>query len=386
MQKLSWNQFKLFAFSLPLAIAIFASCPAAFGAADIAGPSLGSSGVSEDAQKLISNKKWAEAAVVLRAELAESAPAPAEKIAVLLSRALVFSGRREEALAVLSQTLSREKSAPLKRELIQKIRITAQVFLTNTDFQLHQDGVNLMMARKYRAAREKFDKALEQEPTNVANLIRVGQCMALGGDYDSAAERLRLAERLDPYEPEVRLWLGRALHQRGEIAEATEELKAAYDEQPGSEIAATWYAETLVSHGQKNEALRVLENDVEQRPDNVGSLVSLARMRIKALQGVANASNKDALAAAWQSRRELQLALSRLPTYLDTASSSVVPLPGSPETPDTTGITPPAPAPANDLAVDQRRPEDELKREIERLMSDADARIERLTAASPLAH
>jgi predicted Zn-dependent protease len=341
-------------------------------------------GIPDDAQSLMNAKKWAEAAIVLRAELAQS-PAQRRQISIALSRALIFSGRREEALSVLSQALSRESSASVRKSLTQKIRIFSQIFLTNTGFQLHQDGVNLMMARKYRAAREKFDKALEQESTNVANLIRVGQCMVLEGDYDSAAERLRLANRLDPYEPEVRLWLGRALHQRGEIAEATDELKAAYDEQPGSEIAAIWYAETLISQGQQAEAIRVLQNDVDQRPDNVGSLVTLARLRLLSLGSTSDSALTEKQSqTVWQSRRELQLALSRLPTYLDAASSSVVPMPASPTddpSHETTGDPLAASTPAatllssNDLAVDQRRPEDELKREIEKLLSDVDTRL-----------
>lgn len=349
------------AFAFLLLFSLAFSAPRATGAAEIADSA--NSIESGEARNLIENHKWAEAAIVLRSEITQNPGSL--PIALDLARTLVLSGRREDALTVLEQRLNRERSAKIRTALIRRIRILAQVFLTSSDFQLHQDGVNLMMVRKYRTAREKFDKAIEQEPSNVDNLIRVGQCMVLAGDYDSAAERLRLARRLDPYEPEVRLWLGRALHQRGEINEAMEELKAAYDEQPGSEIAAIWYAEALVSLGQRDQALRVLENDVQRKPDNVGSLVALARLRLT------NSSPRDSQ-AAWASRRDLQLALSRLPAYLDAASSSALPMPAAPS--DSPSVI----AASSDLSLDQRRPEEDLKREIDKLMATAEARISQL--------
>ena len=134
-----------------------------------------------------------------------------------------------------------------------------------------------MMVRKYRAARDKFEKSLEQEPANVESLIRLGQCLVLEGDYDSASERgLRLARRLNPYEPEVQLWLGPTSHQRGELGEALEQLRTAYQDQPTSEVASIWLAETLVALGSRDQALQLLKDNVKQRPDNVRGDCGLA--------------------------------------------------------------------------------------------------------------
>jgi tetratricopeptide (TPR) repeat protein len=325
-----------------------------------------------EASQLLKAKKWAEAAILLRSSLRKSWSTP---VAIDLARALVFSGRREEALTVLGQALGHERSTQSRRSLIQKSRVLSRVFLTNATFQIHQDGVNLMMARKYRAAREKFEKVLEQDTANVESLIRLGQCLVLEGDYDSASERLRLARRLNPYESEVQLWLGRALYQRGELGEALEELKAAYQDQPTSEVASIWLAETWVALGNRDQALRLLHDNVTVRPDNVGAIVALARLRL-------NATSPHDSHAAWESRKELQLALSRLSGYLAATSSSALPMPGTPASAITTGdsdavsVLPAAPS-SNELALDQRNSENELRHEIQRLMSEADSRIER---------
>ena len=211
---------------------------------------------STQARKLMKEKKWVEAVVVLRSELKAQQlqdPNHSSAIELDLARALVYSGRREEAMTVLGQILARKKGSA-KKDLIRRERVFSRIFLTNAAFQIHQDGLNLLLAGKYRQAREKFEKALEQDPANVEVLTRLSQCLVLSGDYDSAAERLRLARRLNPFEPEVRLWLGWALKERGELRDALMELKSSYQELPSSETAAVWYAEALNDVGQKPAA------------------------------------------------------------------------------------------------------------------------------------
>src|SRR5262245_37270554 len=69
-------------------------------------PSVEASTDYHEAQALLSKKKWAEAAIVLRKVMKESSdPTPA---AVDLARALIYSGRREEALSILGQAANRE--------------------------------------------------------------------------------------------------------------------------------------------------------------------------------------------------------------------------------------------------------------------------------------
>jgi tetratricopeptide (TPR) repeat protein len=312
-----------------------------------------------EGKQLMRDRKWVEAVVLLRSALKKNPRSAA--IETDLARALAYSGRREEALAVLSQMINR-KSGAAQKELIQRARVLSRLFLTNTNFQVHQDGVNLVLSGKYRAAREKFEKALEADPANVETLTRLGQCLVLDGDVDSAAERLRMARRLNPYEPEIHLWLGHALHERGEMREALLELKSAYQELASSEAAAIWYAEALFSAGQKQAAVQVLEDDLKRHPNHVAGLVTLSRYRLM------SASASDS-AMAWQARKDLQLALSRIPLYLPHSSDSA-----------TTATSSVSPAqsidPMGDLALELRRPEADLKRDIEKLMEEADSRID----------
>jgi tetratricopeptide (TPR) repeat protein len=170
---------------------------------------------------------------------------------------------------------------------------------------------------------------------------------------------------LNPYEPEIHLWLGHALYERGEMREALSELKSAYLELSSSEVASIWYSEALYSSGQKQAAIQVLDDDVRRHPNHVAGLVALSRYRL--MGSTATDSN-----AAWQARKELQLALSRIPLYLPQSSESS-------STPASNLVSSRPIDPMGDLALDLRRSEAELKRDIEKLMEEADGRIDGLT-------
>jgi tetratricopeptide (TPR) repeat protein len=165
------------------------------------------------------------------------------------------------------------------------------MFLSNESFQGYQDGVNLLNNGKFRPARDRFEKALGQEPDNVEILIRIAQCLLLEQDEDSAAERLKLARKLNPFEPEIRLWLGRAMHRRGELRKAIAELRVAHQELKGSELAPTWYAEALLASGQRASAISVLEKDVQEYPFH--GLLSLPVPEVSVFLGVHIAETED---------------------------------------------------------------------------------------------
>jgi tetratricopeptide (TPR) repeat protein len=312
-------------------------------------------------------KKWVEAVVILRAVQRRL---PGDRALPLdLARALAYSGRREEALNVLVQLVSQEKGER-RKALIRKIKVFSRFFLTNSTFQIYQDGVNLMLADKYHAALDRFEKALEQDPANAEILTRLGQSLVLEGDYDSAAERLRLARRLDPYEPEIQLWLGRALQQRGEVGEGLEELRAAYPQIPFSETAVIWYATALFSSGQKAQAMQLLESDLDHQPRHLRALVELSRLRL-------SSANAGDTAAAWQARKDLQVALSRIGDYYSSAPTAPIVV-----VTDTTGENEATEAlsgasvTADDLTINPKVSQADLKKEIGNLLAEADSRIQ----------
>jgi predicted Zn-dependent protease len=275
------------------------------GAGLVYGTFFGNAQANEESDALIAKKKWPEAVIVLRAIVTQN---PHDTSAqVDLARALIYQGRREEALNAINTAIRTEKGT--KRDwLIQQSRVFSKIFVSNETFQNYQDGLNLMMIQKYHQAREKFEKALAAESSNVEVLTRIGQSYLLDGDHDSAAEQLKLAHSLDPYEPEISLWLGRALHLRGELGEGIAELKAGYSEMKGSEIAPIWVADALEAAGQKAQALQVLEEDSKNYPLHVMSLVNAAKLKTQMSE-----HNSEVL---WAARRDYQNALSRLSDYM----------------------------------------------------------------------
>ena len=77
-----------------------------------------------EARQLLKAKKWAEAAILLSSALRKNWSTSG---ASDLARALVFSGRREDALTVLGQALGPEKSTRVRRSLIAKSRVFSRI-------------------------------------------------------------------------------------------------------------------------------------------------------------------------------------------------------------------------------------------------------------------
>ncbi len=330
-----------------------------------------------EGRELLAKGKWPEAAIVLRAVVrAEPANIPAT---VDLARALTFTGRREEALSLLAQAVDKERSKKGKEDLVRRARVLSRLFLTNASFQLHQDGLNLMVLKKYEEAREKLDQALALEPDNVEVLVRSAQCLVLDNDFDSAVERLRLSRRLNPHEPEIRLWLGHAMLQRGEAKLALEELKAAYEQLKNSEGAALWYAEGLAFIGSRAQAIKVLEDTAAAHPNYLNTLLALAKMRMMAQGPVATQPapmpSPQGLVrdrkTLWTARQELQLLLSRA-----SANQQQQPAPAT----SAGGATTESMRLDDSLGVHFRPRFDDLKSEASRLLELVEDRLERLVS------
>lgn len=300
-----------------------------------------------EARQLMKERKWPEAAIVLRSLLRKS---PESSVTMDLVRALTYAGRREEALSLLGQAASREKKAPRLEQLVKRTRVLSRLFLTNSSFQIYQDGLNLMRAAKYRAARERFEKALEVEPDNVEVLVRIGQSLLLEKDEDSAAERLKLAKKLNPYEPQVRLWLGQAMYRRGELREAVEEFRLAHQELTGSQLAPLWFAQSLRALGSRDAAIKVLETDVVSNPEHLQSLILMAQIRLET-------ASRDPQ-PLWAARKDLQVAVSRIAAYENA----------------------PFPAFEGEMGFEAQKTYAELKEEIAKLQAQVDGQLERVAS------
>lgn len=259
-----------------------------------------------ESRQLGAQKKWNEAVISLR-KIHQSHPESFE-VALEFSKALIYLGRREESVSILQQLILKSTGS-VRAQATRRARVMARLFLTQPVSQIYQDGLLLANQRKYKPAREKFLKAMDSEPDNAEILLRLGQCLYLDGDVDSASERLKTAKKLSPYEPQIRLWLGRVLLDRGELDAAVQEMKSAYEELPRSELATVWYAAGLAKSGKVEDAVRVLEADVKKNPMHLHSLVSSARTLLSSTP--TSESHK-----IWEIRKKLQVALSRMDEYV----------------------------------------------------------------------
>lgn len=201
------------------------------------------------------------------------------------------------------------------------------------------------MQKKFRAAKERFEKALSEEPSNCAILIRLGESLILDNNYISAVQYLSLAKRLNPFDPEIRLLLGKSLYYQKGTLEALPELKQAYLALKGSEIASVWLAEALFSSGQPMAAIRLLENDVREYPFHVLSLINSAKMKLQ--------FGRSDLALCWSARKDLQLAMSRLQDYL----------------------APHDPIQESGLIINLQKSGNELRNEIQKLTQQVDGKL-----------
>jgi tetratricopeptide (TPR) repeat protein len=257
-------------------------------------------------KKFLSQSRWNEALDTFR-ELLKTEPDSPEILAGV-SKALAYLGRRNEGLHLLNHSIRHQKGLG-RAFLIRRVRTLSRVFTLNKTFQLYQDGLNFMAAKKYRNAREKFGLALIDEPDNVEILTRLGQSLILDGDSYKAAGILRTATGLNDFEPQIHLWLGRALFQIKQMKEAVLFLSSAHKDLPESELASVWLADALAATGQENAAIRLLDRDIQVSPLHVMSLVKVSRLRF-----VGAHSDPHTLGIA---KRDLQLATSRLEKYRD---------------------------------------------------------------------
>jgi thioredoxin-like negative regulator of GroEL len=296
-----------------------------------------------EAKKLVERKKWTEAVVVYRA-LLKNEPNSLPVVGGL-STALTYTGHREEALNLLNQQTSNISESE-KLSVVRRIKVLSKLFLTNETFRIYQEGLNLLLSMKYRNAKERFQKALAEEPDNVEILTRLGQSHMKEEENGIAVSRLSEAKKLNPYEPQVHLWYGRALHMAGKSAEALPELKSAASDLIGSETATVWVAECMYSLGQVNPSIKVLTNDAKTFPLHLQSLILGAKYKFQMTN-----SDRQVL---WSARKDLQLAMSRIELAHSENHLKF----------------------EEDLSLDLRRSPEETKSEIQKLMLQVQNRLE----------
>ncbi len=253
-----------------------------------------------EVRELTQKKKWSEAAIVLKKMVAEN-PQSVELL-VELSKVLIVSDRREEAVSRLVEAAG--KFPKHRAALNRRAKVAASMFLNINLAEQFRLGVHHLTAGEYSAAKSKFEHVYKEDPKNGEILLRLGQNAVMDLDYDTAAEYLERADVALPKDPVISLWLGRALHQKGVVDKALVELKSAYDQKPSDEQVVCWYADALVSAGQAAKAQDVLLQDTRQHTEHLQSILNLVKLRM-------SQSAKPSTEGLWNSRRDLQVILSR---------------------------------------------------------------------------
>lgn len=297
--------------ALPLGLGLFALAGApALGAQEEGVASAGppSARLSE-ADALLRKKQWAEAVPVLHRlmkELPGFLPAVFE-----LARAQTELGRRADALTLLKEAHARERGRH-RAEIERRIARISKVFLKSETLQLHEDGVQLLRARKWSEAQQRFQRASTLEPDHPELLLREGQVFVLLEQLSLADEKLSRALELNPFESETKLWLGRARVLSQKKAAGIQLLEEAAAILPRSELTRIWLAEAYLESKQRDLARSTLERHVQAYPLHVAALLALARLH----SGDAKKSSLQ------ESTRLLQLALSRVDQYRNPESES----------------------------------------------------------------
>ncbi len=295
-----------------------------------------------EAERLVDKHRWADAIVAYRTILRSD---PKSVPAILgLSASLAQSGKRDEGLSLIIAAANSAKGET-RETLVRRAKVLSCLFLTNKVFQVYQEGLNLLIAGKYRNARERFEKALAEESHNVEILTRLGQSLVLDEDFAGAIDKFIAAKKLSPFEPQIRLWLGRSLYFKGSSTLAVSELKTAYQDLQGSEQAALWLAEAMSMAGQTNAAIRLLSADTKKWPFHVLCLLTNAKFRLKL-------ENSD-VQSLWVARKDLQLALSRLEEYFQSDRISK----------------------KSSLSLEFQRPASEIKAEIQKLLGQVQNKL-----------
>jgi tetratricopeptide (TPR) repeat protein len=213
---------------------------------------------SDEGRRLIQKKSWAEAALVLRKSF-ESQRGQAD-VAIELARALVYLGRRQEAISVLSQCAS--KNPERRIELERRAQVISRTFAKQSTFDSFQEGVRLLRERKWELAKDRFERVQSEETDVIDVLMRLGQSQLFLSETDSAAETLRRAHGLNPKNPLIQAWLARAQFLKGDTASSLE----LFEKINRNETQTLWYAEALAAAGRVPQALTLLDEEWKKNP------------------------------------------------------------------------------------------------------------------------
>lgn len=146
-----------------------------------------------------------------------------------------------------------------------------------------QLGVGYIQRQQYSAARDKLEKAIEQDPKNIVAYKTLAYLYAVLGLEDEAVEKYDDALDLKPNDPDLLNSYGAFLCSIGKLDEAQKKLKLAYSNPFYDSIylAQSNAGSCFVKSGDYKQAEALLRKSLRVDPKLPGSLISMADIGIK---------------------------------------------------------------------------------------------------------
>lgn len=144
-------------------------------------------------------------------------------------------------------------------------------------------GVGYIKRKQYKAARDKLEKAIKQNPENMVAYKSLAFLYSTLGLKDEADEKYNEALELKPDDPDVLNSYGAFLCSVDRLEEAQEQFNKAYTN-PFYELA--YLAESnagscYIKQGQYEKAEALLRKSLRKQPKLPGSLLSMADVGVK---------------------------------------------------------------------------------------------------------
>ncbi len=144
-------------------------------------------------------------------------------------------------------------------------------------------GVGYIQRKQFKAAKDKLEKAIEQDPDNAEAYRTLAYLYSMLGLSEQAEEKYEEALKLQPNDPEILNGYGAFLCAHGELEKAQEKFKLAYSNPfyDSLYLAQSNAGSCYLQEGKYVEAEALLRKSLRVQPRLAGSLISMAEIGVK---------------------------------------------------------------------------------------------------------
>jgi type IV pilus assembly protein PilF len=146
-----------------------------------------------------------------------------------------------------------------------------------------QLAIGYIQRKQYKAARDKLEKSIEQNPSYLPAYKTLAYLYALLGLPEKAEEKYQDALDLKPHDADLSNSYGAFLCSQGKFDEAQQRFEASYSDPfyESSYLAESNAGSCYVEQGEYKKAEALLRKSLRKEPKLPGSLISMAEVGIK---------------------------------------------------------------------------------------------------------